>query len=83
VNGTTAAIRIVRGNPTDEEIAAVVVVVHALAAEAARRAAEPGGSDTHRWGSPAERPTAQIRPGPGAWGRLALPPARLPPTAGR
>jgi hypothetical protein len=58
-----ALFRVVRGEPTDEEVAALAVV---LAAAAGPRAA-PVPTTTSRWSDPAARLRAPLRPGPGAW----------------
>jgi hypothetical protein len=57
-------IRITKGNPTDEEIAAVIAVVTAQAAT--RRTAEPEPQQTG-WAAYWRRVQAPIQPGPGAW----------------
>ncbi|WP_030623354.1 acyl-CoA carboxylase subunit epsilon [Streptomyces sclerotialus] len=61
-------IKVVRGNPTPEELAAAVAVVQARAAAAA--AAEPGGGPARgeEWSDPASRVPRRIpHPGPRAW----------------
>lgn len=63
-------IRVVRGNPTPEELAAAVAVVRARAAAAAAVAAAveaaPGGGSA--WHDPARTvPRGLPAPGPGAW----------------
>ncbi|WP_424889865.1 acyl-CoA carboxylase epsilon subunit [Streptomyces sp. XH2] len=63
-------IKVVRGNPTPEELAAALAVVQARAA--ARSAAAPGdGADAARpeWSAPARRLAAarMAKPGPRAW----------------
>jgi len=63
-------LRVVRGNPTDEELAALTVVVAALSGGRRRRRATPVGG----WASYADRWGAPLRPGPGGWrasGRFA------------
>jgi hypothetical protein len=64
-----ALFRVVRGGPTDEEVAALTVV---LAAVAAREQA-PEQVVRGRWSDPATRFRAPLRPGPGAWKTSALP----------
>ncbi|MGH3769304.1 MAG: acyl-CoA carboxylase subunit epsilon [Pseudonocardiaceae bacterium] len=54
-----------RGEPSDEELAALIAVVMASTRDAA---AEPPTSRT-AWAGPAARP---LRPGPGAWRSSAL-----------
>ena len=58
-------LRIVSGNPSDEELAAVTAVLTALAratGDAPAAAAPVGG-----WSDPARRLRRPLRPGPGAW----------------
>lgn len=64
-------LRVVRGDPDDEELAALAAVL-----AAARDAAgpEPGPPAPRSvWGDPAHRLRAPLRPGPGAWRASALP----------
>ncbi|MEU4208644.1 acyl-CoA carboxylase subunit epsilon [Streptomyces sp. NPDC026206] len=60
-------IKVVRGNPTPEELAAALAVVQARAAAAA--AAAPPAALRPEWSSPARLASARRipRPGPGAW----------------
>jgi hypothetical protein len=61
---------VVRGNPTDEELAALTVVVAALSQGRRRRRPTPAGG----WASAADRHRQPLRPGPGGWrasGRFA------------
>ncbi|MFI8994729.1 acyl-CoA carboxylase epsilon subunit [Streptomyces sp. NPDC053542] len=60
-------IKVLRGNPTPEELAAAVAVVQARAAAAA--AAAPGGPDQgEEWSDPASLVPRRIpHPGPRAW----------------
>jgi hypothetical protein len=62
-------LRVVRGEPTAEELAALVAVL------AARAAAGAGGRPRPRsaWADPATRLRMPLRPGPAAWRRSALP----------
>ncbi|MFF8956503.1 acyl-CoA carboxylase epsilon subunit [Streptomyces sp. NPDC014894] len=66
-------IKVVRGNPTPEELAAALAVVRARAAAAA--GAEPGAaSGPEQWSDPAR--IARNRrplPGPRAWARTYWP----------
>ena len=55
-------LRVVRGEPTDDELAALVAVVAARAAASADRERPAVRS---RWAAPRPRPV--LRPGPGAW----------------
>jgi hypothetical protein len=67
----SAVLRVVRGTPSEEELAAVVVVLAALRATDAGPARRPGGTD--RWSDPAARMRAPLHPGPGAWRASAWP----------
>ena len=61
-------LRIVRGEPTDEEVAALVVALGALSGP--ERRTPTGGS---AWSDPASLLRRPIHPGPDAWRRSALP----------
>ena len=63
-------LRVVRGEPTAEELAALVAV---LAARSAAAAAPPPARPRSAWADPARRLGVAGRPGPGAWRRSALP----------
>ncbi|MBW1601944.1 acyl-CoA carboxylase subunit epsilon [Streptomyces sp. JJ66] len=59
-------IKVVRGNPTPEELAAALAVVRARAAVAAP--ADPGARETSEWSDPARLvPRRLPHPGPKAW----------------
>lgn len=58
-----ALFRVVRGDPTDEELAALTVV---LAAAAAAPAA-PAPVRRSAWTDPSARMRRPLSPGPGAW----------------
>ena len=63
-------LRVLRGEPTAEELAALTVVVAALSARRTRRRVTPVGG----WASPADAHRPPLRPGPGGWrasGRFA------------
>lgn len=61
-------IRIVRGNPTPEELAAALAVVRARAVAAASAGDPPSGHRPSAWSDPARTvPTGVPRPGPGVW----------------
>jgi len=64
-------LRIVRGEPTAEELAALVAVLAARAAAAGAAAARPRPRSA--WAEPAARLRAPLAPGPAAWRRSALP----------
>ncbi|OKI10308.1 hypothetical protein A6A06_03990 [Streptomyces sp. CB02923] len=63
-------IKVVRGNPTPEELAAALAVVRTRAAAAAAAAsAAPGADRTDEWADPASTvPRRRLpHPGPRAW----------------
>ncbi|WP_156723257.1 acyl-CoA carboxylase subunit epsilon [Streptomyces apocyni] len=66
-------IKVVRGNPTPEELAAALAVVRARAAAAA--SAEPGAPRiADAWSDPARVARHRLpAPGPGSWGRTYWP----------
>ncbi|MEU1936029.1 acyl-CoA carboxylase epsilon subunit [Streptomyces coeruleorubidus] len=66
-------IKVVRGNPTPEELAAALAVVRARAAAAA---ATPPGAPAPRdaWSDPSRIAAHRLpQPGPAAWGRTYWP----------
>mgnify|MGYP001169825075 CR=1 FL=1 len=67
-------IRVVRGNPTPEELAAALAVVRARAAAVAAAVSAAAPSAPEAWSDPARvarrRPP---RPGPGSWRRTYWP----------
>ncbi|MFD7710762.1 acyl-CoA carboxylase subunit epsilon [Streptomyces sp. NPDC059785] len=66
-------IKVVRGNPTPEELAATLAVVRARAAAAPD---EPSGASRERaaWADPARVAASRLpAPGPRAWGRTYWP----------
>lgn len=69
-------LRVVRGDPTADELAALVAVLAARAAGLAARAAGPAaaahGSRT-AWNDPARRMREPLHPRPGGWRGSALP----------
>ncbi|MFC5992794.1 acyl-CoA carboxylase subunit epsilon [Pseudonocardia hispaniensis] len=64
-----ALFRIVRGEPSDEEVAALTAVL--AAAAAAPRVIPARKRDL--WSDPARRLRTPLHPGPGAWQAAALP----------
>ena len=63
-------LRVVRGEPTAEELAALTVVVAALSQRRSRRRPVPVGG----WASHADAHRRPLQPGPGGWrasGRFA------------
>lgn len=63
-------LRVVRGAPSDEEIAALTAV---LAAAGSSPAAETPPGPRSWWSDPAVRLRVSPRPGPGSWRASALP----------
>ncbi|MEU0223997.1 acyl-CoA carboxylase epsilon subunit [Streptomyces sp. NPDC006284] len=66
-------IKVVRGNPTPEELAAALAVVRARAVAAEE---EPSGARGPRdaWSDPSRIASAHLpQPGPAAWGRTYWP----------
>jgi hypothetical protein len=66
-------IKVVRGNPTPEELAAALAVVRARAAAAATA---PSGAEGPKdaWSDPARIAAARVpRPGPASWTRTYWP----------
>ena len=62
-------LRVVRGEPTAEELAALVAVI---AARAAAAPAEPPARRTS-WNDPGRLVRRPVHPGPGGWRASALP----------
>ena len=62
-------LRVVRGDPSEEELAALVTLLTARAASAAADRPQPRSA----WADPARRLRAPLAPGPGAWRRSGLP----------
>jgi hypothetical protein len=62
----TPYLRVVRGEPTPEELAALVAVLAVRSAPTARRLPSA-------WSDPARRLGVTYHAGPGAWRRSALP----------
>lgn len=59
-------IKVLRGNPTPEELAAALAVVQARAAAAA--GADGGPPQTNQWSAPARLTPRRVpHPGPHAW----------------
>jgi Acyl-CoA carboxylase epsilon subunit len=65
-------LRVIRGDATPEEIAALVAVLMAQAAGSASPAAS-ARSARSAWSDRSQQLHAPIRPAPGAWRRSALP----------
>jgi hypothetical protein len=59
-----AAFRVIRGEPTDAELAALTVVLAALSAAGPVPEAPPVRD---RWSDPAARLRTPLHPGPGVW----------------
>jgi Acyl-CoA carboxylase epsilon subunit len=69
---TLPCLYVVRGEPTEAELAAVVTVLAARAAASAAGTA-PARAVRSTWSDRSHLMRASISPGPGAWGRSALP----------
>ena len=63
-------LRVVKGNPSDEEIAALVAVLQASAAAAD---SAPRGQPVSEWSAPHRLLGTMVAPGPGAWRASSLP----------
>jgi Acyl-CoA carboxylase epsilon subunit len=63
VSETQPLLRVVRGEPTAEELAALTVVVAAMSGRRERRRVTPVGA----WASYADAHRRTFQPGPGAW----------------
>jgi len=63
-------LRIVRGTPSDAELAALTAVVTAAVS---RASAPTPPRRCSAWGDPAARLRTRLEPGPGAWRASALP----------
>ncbi|WP_024877808.1 acyl-CoA carboxylase subunit epsilon [Saccharomonospora piscinae] len=70
--GTAPLLRVERGAPDDEELAALATVVAGLASAASSAAAESPARRS-RWSDPASRLRLPSRPGRGAWRWSAYP----------
>lgn len=66
-----ALFRVVRGDPSDEEVAALTVVLAAVASAGADAA--PASTTVNRWSAPAARMRPAVAPGPGGWRASAWP----------
>jgi hypothetical protein len=60
-----ALFRVVRGEPSDEEVAALTVVL--AAAASAGTPATPDAARRDLWSDPSSRMRRELRVGPGAW----------------
>jgi Acyl-CoA carboxylase epsilon subunit len=71
VTGPQPLFRVVKGDPSDEETAALIAAVRAVVAARARagRSDSPAGN----WASHARALRVRMAPGPEAWRRSALP----------
>jgi len=66
-----ARLRVVRGDATPEEIAALVAVL--MARSASEGAPRPARSVQNSWSDRSRQLRRPLSPGPGAWRRSALP----------
>jgi hypothetical protein len=67
------ALRVVRGDATPEEIAALVAVLMARSGPAAGAARRPGRPTRGAWSDRSRQLRRPLHPGPGTWRRSALP----------
>ncbi|GAB3208914.1 acyl-CoA carboxylase subunit epsilon [Marinactinospora thermotolerans] len=67
--GTRPFLQVVKGDPSPEEVAALVAVLtaRARAAQAARAAAERAATPVSAWRDRSRLVRRPLRPGPGAW----------------
>ncbi len=63
-------LRVVRGTPSDEELAALTAVLAAASPHGTANTPPPRGS---AWAAPAARLRTPLHPGPGAWKAAVLP----------
>lgn len=66
-------LRVVKGDPTPEEFAALVAVVSAKLGAAERPSPQGPRHAAPRWAAYWRRTRQPLRPGPGAWRASALP----------
>jgi hypothetical protein len=66
-----SVLRVVRGRPSDEELAALAALVTATETDAVAQPAQP--SLRGRWNDPARAFQRPLHPGPGAWRAAAWP----------
>jgi len=72
--GMTPFLSVVRGHPTDAELAAVVTVLAARAGTAAAAAYEPTPARARSgWSDKSRLMRTSLSPGPDAWRRSAVP----------
>ncbi len=62
-------LRVVRGTPSDEELAALTAIV---AAATIRASGDAPARPCSPWGDPGNRLRVPLHPGPGTWCALAL-----------
>ncbi|HET8717731.1 MAG TPA: acyl-CoA carboxylase subunit epsilon [Nocardioidaceae bacterium] len=67
------ALRVVRGDPSAEELAALTVVLHAVSAASASAAASQTDRPRSQWSAPRRRLRTTFPHGPGAWRASGLP----------
>ncbi|QGN56637.1 acyl-CoA carboxylase subunit epsilon [Nostocoides sp. HKS02] len=65
-------LRLVRGDATPEEVAALLAVLSAVSADAAG-AREPAARHTSQWASRGRSVRRSVAPGPGGWRASAFP----------
>jgi hypothetical protein len=68
-----APLLLIKGDATDEEVAAIVAVIQAASASAAAAAASGDTPSVSEWASPHRKVRASYPHGPGGWRGSALP----------
>jgi acyl-CoA carboxylase epsilon subunit len=71
--GRPPVLRVIHGDATPEEIAAVVAVLLARSAAASALAAASSAATPSAWADPSRQLRRPLFPGPDAWRRSALP----------
>ena len=71
--GTDAPFLLIKGDATDEEVAALVAVLQGVAAATATAAASQEAPVVSQWGSPHRKVRTAYPHGPGGWRASALP----------
>jgi hypothetical protein len=64
---------VIRGEATDEEVAALVAVLQGLTASASASAASPEPAPVSAWAAPERKVRVTFPHGPGGWRASALP----------
>ena len=70
---STPPLMLIRGDATEEEVAALMAVLQSLSAAAATSAGGPATAPVPGWAAPARRLRVTYPAGPGAWRASGLP----------